>query len=83
MTNDVEARFQRIEAILDRVAGTAARQDATLDRIEATAARHNEEIQALIQLTAENSEAIRQTTESIRDLDRRWQAYLTTIHPKQ
>ncbi|HLK64637.1 MAG TPA: hypothetical protein VKU19_14430 [Bryobacteraceae bacterium] len=69
MTNEENARLDRIERILEKLA--------------ATAERHNEEIHALIQLTSDNTEAIRQTWEAIRNLEQQWQAYLTTIHPQQ
>jgi hypothetical protein len=62
-------RFERIEANLDRVTQVTA-------TIAAAVAAHDEQIENLIRVAE-----IQQT--KWEQLQREWQAYLTTIHPRQ
>lgn len=65
----VEERFERIENILAAVA--------------ANVAAHDDQIEGLIKVAESQREGLAELKDRMDQLSRDWQAYLTTIHPKQ
>ena len=73
MTTD--DRLDRLAGIVETLAGAVMAHDSVLEA-------HDRQIGALIEAAAENRVASVELRKSIADLDRRWQAYLSTL-PRQ
>jgi hypothetical protein len=71
-----EDRLARIEALNEQTAANLAKLTGVVDALASSVVAHDEQIEQLLALAEKHNQAIA-------NLERQWQAYLSTIHPKQ